>query len=156
MDRSYILSNHEFRLIICDTSKVIEEDIKWTEDEDHSPAVEFRANLASRSGISLFVQGSYNCLARTLSYAIISPSFGRIYALDLGKDHRNPCGKHVGEKHKHRWTEQYKDKEAYRPDDITCAATNPVGVWREFCSEAKIQHCGTMSTPPSIQMELFI
>ncbi|MGH8191833.1 MAG: DUF6978 family protein, partial [Rhodanobacteraceae bacterium] len=42
----------------------------------------------------------------------------RIYGLDLGKDHHNPQCNQVGEKHKHRWTDQYRDKEAYEPRDI--------------------------------------
>jgi hypothetical protein len=38
-----------------------------------------------------------------------------IYRLDLGQEHHNPSCVMVGETHKHRWTEQQRDKEAYRP-----------------------------------------
>ena len=51
------------------------------------------------SGWPLFVKGRYNSAAATLSYALILKSEGRIYALDLGKDHHNPQCHQVGEKH---------------------------------------------------------
>ena len=44
--------------------------------------------------------------ARTLTYALILKTAGRIYGLDLGKDHHNPQCEQVGEKHKHRWSER--------------------------------------------------
>ena len=49
---------------------------------------------------------------RQLSFALILNTAGRIYALDLGKDHHNPDCNHVGEKHKYRWTETQRDKTA--------------------------------------------
>jgi hypothetical protein len=63
---------------------------------------------------------------------LILKTAGRIYGLDLGKEHHNPQCQQVGDKHKHRWTEQFHDKEAYVPDDITATAENPVEVWTEF------------------------
>jgi hypothetical protein len=81
---------------------------------------------------------------------------GRIYALDLGKDHRNPDGELVGEKHKHRFTEQFRDKWAYVPDDITFPAVDPVGVWKQFCTEARLRHVGTLQPPPRRQESLFV
>ncbi|MGH8190537.1 MAG: DUF6978 family protein, partial [Rhodanobacteraceae bacterium] len=80
----------------------------------------------------------------------------RIYGLDLGKDHHNPQCNQVGEKHKHRWTDQYRDKEAYEPRDITASATDPVTVWTQFCKEAKIAHHGQMMPPPPRSRELFL
>lgn len=44
------LTNTEFGALLADTSKHIEGDISWIEDEDHSPAVEFRAKVESESG----------------------------------------------------------------------------------------------------------
>lgn len=145
----------ELTALLEDTSKSIIGDIIWSEDEDHSPAVEFRAEIISQAGYPLFVRGSYNPLAMTLTYAIIHASSRRIYALDLGKDHHNPTCQNVGEKHKHRWTDEYRDKFAYVPDDITQPATNPLEVWREFCAEAKITHNGVMAAPPTQQPSLF-
>jgi|GEM_PF-5467784 len=61
------LTNTEFETILEDTTKRIEKDIVWVEDEDHSPSVEFRAEIASENGWPLFVRGSYNPLAQALN-----------------------------------------------------------------------------------------
>ena len=145
----------ELAALLADTTKAITGDIRWEEDEDHSPAVEFRAEITSQAGYPLFVRGSFNPLAQTLTFAIIHASSRRIYALDLGKDHHNPSCTSVGEKHKHRWTDRFRDKDAYVPDDITQPATNPVAVWQEFCFEANITHNGIMNAPPAQQKNLF-
>ncbi|GIW56154.1 MAG: hypothetical protein KatS3mg082_2558 [Nitrospiraceae bacterium] len=149
------LTNAEFESILADTSKRIDGDIVWQTDEHHSPSVEFRAEVLSSVGWPLFVRGSYNPLIRALSYVLILKTAGRIYGLDLGKDHHNPQCDHVGEKHKHRWSEQFRDKEAYVPEDITANAADPVAVWRHFCAEANITHAGTLSPFPPVQKELF-
>ncbi len=146
----------ELAVLLADTSKRIAGDITWENDEDHSPAVEFRAEIMSQAGYPLFVRGSFNPLAQTLTFAIIHASNRRIYALDLGKDHHNPTCTNVGEKHKHRWTDRFRDQDAYVPDDITQPATNPVAVWKEFCTEANISHDGVMKEPRPIQPSLFV
>lgn len=145
----------DFVALLADTSKTITGNITWEEDMDHSPAVEFRAEITSQAGYPLFVRGSFNPLAKTLTFAIIHASSRRIYALDLGKDHHNPTCNNVGEKHKHRWTDRFRDKEAYVPDDITQPPMNPVAVWQEFCAEAKIRHLGVMAAPPAQQLSMF-
>ena len=145
----------ELAVLLADSGKAISGDISWSEDEDHSPAVEFRAEISSQTGYPLFVRGSFNPLAQTLTYAIIHASSRRIYALDLGKVHHNPSCTNVGEKHKHRWTDRFRDKDAYVPDDITQPAGDPVAVWTEFCAEAKITHLGVMNAPPAQQPSLF-
>lgn len=149
------MKQSEFEALIKDSSKIIDGDITWNEDEDHSPTVEFRADLSSETGYPLFVRGSYNKEAKALTYAIIHKSYGRIYGLDLGKDHHNPSCEYVGEKHKHRWDEKLRDKQAYVPDDITASTDDPITVWRQFCLEAKINHNGLMHHPPPIQMDMF-
>jgi hypothetical protein len=145
----------ELQTILEDLTKIIVGDITWTEDEDHSPAAEFRAEIASEAGYPLFVRGSFNPLAQTLTFAIIHASSRRIYALDLGKDHHNPNCQNVGERHKHRWTDLFRDKDAYVPIDIAQSIANPVAVWKEFCAEAKITHQGVMQAPPAHQPNLF-
>jgi hypothetical protein len=145
----------ELAAILDDTSKEIVGDICWSEDEDHSPSVDFRAEISSQVGYPLFIRGSFNPLAQTLTFAIIHASSRRIYALDLGKDHHNPDCRNVGEKHKHRWTDRFRDKEVYVPADITAPALDPVAVWQQFCTEAKINHRGAMHAPPPRQRELF-
>ena len=146
----------ELATILLDGSKAIAGDIKWSEDEDHSPAREFRAAVDSQAGWPLFVRGSYNPLAKALTFALILKPVGRIYALDLGKDHHNPTCQQTGEKHKHRWSEQFSDKQAYVPEDITAGVDDPVAIWEQFCAEAKIEHNGKLETPQTVQKELFL
>ncbi len=52
-------------------TKRIEGDIAWQADEDHSPCLDFRAEVRSDSGWPLFVRGSYNPLIAALSYNLI-------------------------------------------------------------------------------------
>lgn len=149
------LTNTEFQALIDDASKRIEGNIRWLEDEDHYPSVEFRVRVDSSAGYPLFARGSFNTLNKALSYTIVHSQAGRIYALDIGRDHRNPTGEFVGEKHKHRWTERFRDKFAYVPQDITAPSSDPVTVWAQFCAEAKITHAGILHPPPSIQKVIF-
>jgi hypothetical protein len=150
-----MLSQEEFEELISDPSKRIDEDIQWTRDSNNL-WVKFRAKVITDSGHDLFIQGSFNVFTNKLSYHIIYRPVGRIYGLDMGQEHPNPDRQLVGEIHKHRWTEAFKDREAYAPDDITAPATNPVEVWQQFCQEAGIAHNGTMSSPPDQQLDLFL
>ncbi len=149
------MKQQDFEALLADTTKQINENITWEMDEDHSPAVEFRVSVMSQARYPLFVRGRYNPATQTLSFTLIHRSFGRIYALDLGKDHHNPSCFNVGRKHKHRWSEKFHDKEAYVPDDITALVSDPVSVWRQFCNEALLTHNGVMYAPPPLQLELF-
>ena len=149
------LTDIEFASILSDRTKRIDGVVTWTDDEDHSPAVEFRVEVESASGWPLFVKGRYNPAAGTLNYALILKTEGRIYALDIGKDHHNPQCEQVGEKHKHRWSERYRDKEAYVPSDVSAQISDPVSVWQEFCIEAGIQHNAKMNEPPATQREFW-
>jgi len=141
------MTQGEFEAIIADSSKRIAGEIYWGEDEDHSPSVEFRAEVSSEAGYPLFVRGSYNPEAQKLTYCLIHRAVGKMYALDLGADHHNPSCNHVGETHKHRWSEVTNTKEAYAPRDITASVADPVAVWRQFCLEAKITHDGMLHSP---------
>jgi len=147
------LTQAEFGALLADASKRIDGDIAWSEDEDHSPAVEFRVEVDSTPGYPIFIRASYNQLAKTLSYALIHRATGRIYALDMGKDHHNPSCTNTGEKHKHSWNEATRDKEAYVPADITAPVDDPLEVWKQFCAEAAITHNGALHSPPAIQLE---
>lgn len=137
----------ESLLIMRDPSKRIEQDIRWQEDEDHSPALEFMVEVENDLGCPLRLMGRFNREVGSLSYTVIHRGAGRIYALDLGKDHHNPQCTCVGEKHKHTWSEAFRDKEAYVPADITADVSSPVGVWRQFCKEASIRHDYGMEDP---------
>lgn len=149
------MTQAEFEALLADASKRIDGDIIGNDDEDQSPAVEFRAEVASDAGYPLFVRGSFNPEAQTLTYALIHRGVGRIYGLDLGKDHHNPSCQHTGDKHKHRWTVAGRDKEAYVPNDITASVSDAVAVWQPFCAEARIAHNGVVQRPPKRQLELW-
>ena len=151
-----VLTTSEFEALLADRSKRIDGDIRCDDAEDHSVCQEFKAQVLSEPGYSLFVKGTYNPVAGALSFTLVYSGHGRIYGLDLGKDHRNPTGETVGEKHKHRWTEQYRDKHAYIPGDITAQPHDVVLAWEQFCVEASISHDGTMSPPRPTQNDLFL
>lgn len=148
-----MLTQEDFDALLDDPSKRIEGDISWTPDPDHSPALEFRQPVASAISGPLVIAGYYNPAAGKLSYTLIHQGARRIYALDLGADHQNPPpGKErVGEKHKHSWTEEWGDKKAYVPQDITEPWHRPIEVWHQFCEEAGIRHEGTMNPPVPLQ-----
>ncbi len=145
------MTDTEFAAIISDETKEIDGDLEWSNDEDHSPCVEFRANVGSDSGYPIFVCGSYNPMALKLSFSLIHRGQGRIYGLDLGSEHHNPSCDYVGDCHKHRWTETHRDKEAYVPQDLTAEIDDPVAVWEQFCAESKIRHRGRLAPPPASQ-----
>lgn len=146
------MNQSEFESIIKDTTKTIIGDISWSEDEDHSPALEFRIEIQSENGYPIFIKGSYNALVETLSFSLIHRGSGRIYGLDLGKDHHNPSCTYVGEKHKHSWNESLRDKQAYGPADINAEVIDPVSIWEQFCREAKIRHEGVLHSPGTLQI----
>ena len=75
---------------------------------------------------------------------------------DHGQDHRNPDGNLIGEKHKHRWSDAHRDKQAYVPPDITAPPSDPVLVWSQFCLECRIEHEGTLAPPPPYQSDLIL
>lgn len=151
------LMRREFEEILQDVSKTIEGDIIWQNHPQHDLLLKFKAEITSELGnYQLSMRGTYNPLIGGLSYHIICPPYGRIYGLDLGKDHRNPDGQNIGDKHKHRWSEIYRDKQAYEPQDITATASDPVLVWQQFCQEAVIRHNGVMQDPPMLQLDLFL
>lgn len=149
-----MLTDQEFATILDDTSKRVTEDVIWRRAMGHSSASEFRVAVQSDAGYPLDIVGRFNPAAGKLSYALIHKSAGRIYALDLGSAHHNPTCERVGDIHKHRWSEAFKDKQAYVPADVTADWQQPVEVWRQFCDEAKIKHTGRMSPPPAEQLEL--
>lgn len=150
------MNQGEYEALMSDATKRIDRDVAWAEDEDHSPAVGFRAEVRSDPGYPLYVKGYLNRAARKLTYVLIHRAEGRVYGLDLGKDHRNPSGNLVSEKHKHHWSEQTGVKDAYVPEDITATVDNPVEVWEQFCAEANLAHNGNMNPPPPEQLDMML
>ncbi len=150
-----MITQQEFEAILDDGTKRIEGDLRWRNDEDHSPAQEFRVQVFSEPGWPLTVIGWWNPRSGKLSYTMRHDAAGRILGLDLGRRvaHRNPSSERLYGTHKHRWTDRFRDKQAYIPDDITAEWDQPVEVWQQFCSEVRITHLGTMDYP-SLQEEL--
>ena len=140
------MTQQEFEAILSDDTKEIAEDIVWRDGECEM-AKTFNIEVDSDLGHPISVNGWYNPSTGKLSYAIIHRVVGRIYGLDLGADHRNPDGGHVGEKHKHRWTERSRDKHTYVPEDISETWDRPVEVWKQFCAEANLRHSGEIDQP---------
>ena len=147
------ISEEEVESILADSTKHIAGDIVWTDDVDHSPAKEFRVEVQTDTEFPLFVAGRFNPFSGKLTFAFILRGTGRVYALDLGKDHRNPQGVRIGEKHKHRWMDGFRDTSAYVPVDITETWDRPLAVWVQFCAEARLRHDGMMHAP-QLQDEL--
>ncbi len=150
------MNQGEYEALMSDTTKRIDRHIDWTEDEDHSPAVSFLVEVLSDPAYPLYAKGYLNRAARKLTYVLIHRAEGRIYGLDLGKDHRNPDGTLIGEKHKHRWSEQTGVKVAYFPEDIAATVDRPVEVWEQFCAEANLVHDGRMNPPPPEQLDMML
>lgn len=137
----------DYKAIIDDEAKSITENIVWHDAPNSATAQEFRVNVDYPEVDALFIKGRYNPSAGKLSYALVIPRVGRIYGLDMGRNHNNPNREAVGTTHKNYWVEGAEDDWAYAPEDITASLNDPVEVWRQFCAEANIRHTGTMARP---------
>lgn len=140
-------SEEDLESIINDDSKSIDADLVWQDDEDHFPSKEFRTDVQTDAGHPLFIYGHYSPTTEKLSFTLVHRRVGRIYGLDLGADHCNPNGDYVGQTHKHRWSDCFRDECAYAPEDITAPWDQPVRVWEQFCAEARICHNGELMEP---------
>ena len=79
------LTDAEFQAVLNDTTKRIDGDIAWRNDEDHSPSVEFYVDVISNAGWPLVVRGSFNPLIPAVSCVLIYKNVGRVYGLDFIK-----------------------------------------------------------------------
>lgn len=148
-----VLTQKEFDEILSNKTKKI---IAWVGDKKNSETVKFRVPISWDQDYKIVVDGSYNRYLDRLSYKIIHKEIGRrIYGLDMGKNHRNPDGKLVGENHIHKWSEEYEDRKAYSAQKyISYPANRPREVWQEFCQEANIDFQGVMEEIPPTQLEV--
>lgn len=89
------------------------------------------------------------------SFTIVYNGIARIKSLDIGKGHRNPPDRkiNVGKKHKHTWTDRWKDQWAYCPEDITDGAPFEQ-VFKEFLLECNISTDVKLPPLPAHQKEL--
>jgi hypothetical protein len=135
------VSEQEVRDIMR-SKKTIEEDIAWSSSDDKAYTVEFNVPIKIDYPCKLILIGSYNFRIERFSFTILYNNEARIRSLDIGTDHKNPDDKKkIGKKHKHKWTNKYKDKLAYVPDDITTGAKIHK-VFYEFLKECNIEYKG--------------
>lgn len=132
--------------IFNDVDKCVAEDIVWAPNPQHLGTLIFRETLYCKE-LQMDIKGSINTIVDTVSFTILHPTAGRIYALNHGgHTHTNRDGTFNGRLHKHRWKPHEPDF-AYEPDDITASTTEFTKLWEEFCAEAKIYHSGTFFEP---------
>ena len=141
------INEREVDVIRAETSKLIEGDIAWGDRARRRPEKVFRAYVDSEPGWPLYIDGYWNPYSGKLGYTLVHDRSERIVGLDLGIAHNNPKGDSVGDTHKHKWSDQYQDDDAYEPSDITANWSEPIEVWRQFCAEEKITHRGVMHNP---------
>lgn len=143
-----VLTDLEFARIM-EGPKVISGDITWEWRDQTLSAYAFRADIYIGEISLIFVNGHFKLPARSLSYAIIHRTEGRIYSLDMGHPHGHPHDKARQEPvHKHIWSEEDGNaKNVYVPSDITASVAEPAKAWYEFCAEANINHNGAMLMP---------
>ena len=152
-----MFSEENFKLLIMDDSKEILGNINWEKDKNHLGSFIFLEEIISSINYPISIKGSFNFKRRILSFSIIHREVGRIYGLDMGQTHKNRAtGKKSGRIHKHIWTDLYKDQYTYDPLDITEPFHNVIGVWRQFCLEARIKHEGeVLGLPDYLQFKIF-
>lgn len=149
------MTQDEFDAISADPTRIIEGDIIWSEDEDHSHCLEFRCDIHSQSNYPLFIYGSYNQVVGKIRYSVIHRGAGRIYGLCMGSDHHNlTCLNVGGDRHIHIWDEVSRGKNAVVANTIHAPINDPVTAWQEFCASWDILHQGDMEQPPVIPRPL--
>ena len=142
------LSQAEFERLLADPTKRIVGDIVRADDPHHPPARRFRVRVDSGEDWPITVRGWWNPYSKKLTYLLIHATAGRIVGLDLGYDeHTNRDGAVLQGTHKHRWSEESRDANAYSPLDITGEWHQPLDVWRQFCAETRILHRGAIAEP---------
>ena len=148
------IAQQEFEAILADPTKRIDGDIEWRDDDDHSPAQEFRARVLSEPGWPLTVIGWWQPQSRKLTYLLRHDAAGRIHGINFGNVvHHNPTCQNLDGTHEHRWTAEHRDKAAQVPADITAQWDQPELAWAQFCAKAVITHGGTLY-PPASQEEM--
>lgn len=148
-----IISEKEVEDIFDNCDKIIKEDIKWIQKNDKKYTIEFNVPIEVNYPGKFVLIGTYNYSLNRFTFTILYNNEFRIKALDIGKGHKNPDKKRIGKKHKHKWTDKYKDKWAYEPNDITTGASIEQ-IFYEFLKECNIIYTGNKFTIPPYQLEM--
>lgn len=143
---------------LINKEKFITDEIVWISKNGRGYILEFIVNIeVDIPNVKLQLVVSRNIKLNKHSFTIVFNGAARIKSLDIGKGHKNPPDRknNVGKKHKHTWTNEWRDEWAYRPDDITDNAPFEQ-VFSEFLIECNIQFEGALPPLPVIQGELGI
>ncbi|HEY8361980.1 MAG TPA: hypothetical protein VIK77_03735 [Tissierellaceae bacterium] len=150
--RQTLLTEEEANTIIA-MEKVIVDDIIWKR-MDEKACFEFNVPVLLDYPGKLVLIGTKSFFREKYSFTLLYNNEFRIRGLDVGKGHRNPPDKkQVGKKHKHKWTDLYKDKWAYVPNDITDGAKVTQALF-EFFKECNIIYKGKAIEYPSYQYSI--
>lgn len=141
---------------LMEKPKRIAGNIVWNKTPNRDSIFEFRVPLELdnfNEKLELIV--NRNEKISKFSFTIVYNGIARIKALDIGRGHRNPPDRkeNVGKKHKHTWTNEWKDHWAYRPDDITDGAPFEQ-IFKEFLVECNIDPNIELPPLPNYQEEL--
>lgn len=145
---------------LIEEEKEITEEIKWRQKPQHGKIFEFVVplQLKNNDNARLTLVVNRNTRIKKFSFTILYNGTTRIKSLDIGKGHKNPPFRrknNIGKKHKHTWTNRWKDTWAYVPDDITDGA-NFDQVLQEFFVECNIKCNVEIPSLPSLQEELIL
>ena len=120
----------------------------------------YRAEVEVQSGkvsVNLKIVITVNMYEPTIySFALIYNNAFRIRGLDINGSHSNKhtnSEKWIATTHKHKWTNECRDRFAYTPNDIT--AEDIGGRLEQFCGECNIQYGATLNELPPIQGTFF-
>lgn len=140
---------------LMEAPKSIIEEIRWTSKPGREHILEFVVPIKTPNDtIKLQLVANINTKINKFSFTILYNGSIRIKSLDIGKGHRNPPDRkiNIGKKHKHTWTNEWKDQWAYKPDDITDGADFDQVFW-EFLKECNISFDGELPPLPPVQEE---
>jgi len=141
---------------LIESPKTITDQIKWIEKPNRDQIFEFIVDVnTDLPNTKLTLVVNRNEKLRKYSFTLVYNGTARIKSLDIGKGHRNPPDRrvNVGKKHKHTWTNQWRDQWAYVPDDITDGAPFEQ-VFQEFLLECNITYRGVLPPLPTSQQEV--
>ncbi len=134
---------------VLSVPKHIDQNIQW---KTHGGYKTFSTDVVSEEAdYEMILVGS---LTEATGYVKFNLFVGSqpIAMLHVGKIHHNPdCERLEGKVHKHRWSDAYREKRAYLPNDID--VTTIESGFRSFLNECNIELRGRF-VAPQLQVRL--
>lgn len=126
--------------------------IKWKYNEN-TKSFEFEVEVKTSPGYIARIVGTHNPRNGKTKFALILNE-KRIRCLEYGSTakHRNPNGGLVIGLHKHFWTDQFEDREAYVPQGIDTSDPNKAFI--SFLKECNIKFTGRISPLPRVTRQM--